>query len=39
MWIDEELVDIMKTELERLDRFLMLMKQQPGLKVYFYDSY
>ena len=39
IWIDEELVDIMKTELERLDRFLMLMKQQPGLKVYFYDSY
>ena len=39
IWIDEELVDIMKTELERLDKFLMLMKQQPGLKVYFYDSY
>ena len=39
IWIDKELVDIMKTELKRLDRFLMLMKQQPGLKVYFYDSY
>ena len=39
IWIDEELVDIMKGELERLDKFLMLMKQQPGLKVYFYDSY
>ncbi len=39
MWIDKELVGIMKTELKRLDRFLMLMKQQPGLKVYFYDSY
>ena len=39
IWIDKELVDIMKTELKRLDRFLMLMKQHPGLKVYFYDSY
>ena len=39
IWIDEELVGIMKIELEKLDRFLMLMKQQPGLKVYFYDSY
>lgn len=39
IWEDEDLVDIMKIELEKLDRFLMLMKQQPGLKVYFYDSY
>lgn len=39
IWLDKELVDIMKTELKRLDKFLMLMKQQPGLKVYFYDSY
>lgn len=38
-WDDEELVDIMKNELKRLDEFLVLMKQQPGLKVYFYDSY
>lgn len=39
IWLDKELVGVMKTELKRLDRFLMLMKQQPGLKVYFYDSY
>ena len=39
IWDDDELVEIMKNNLERLDDFLVLMKQQPGLKVYFYDSY
>lgn len=39
VWDDDELVSIMNANLDSLDRFISLMKQSPGLKVYFYDSY
>ena len=39
IWEDDELISIMQSNLDCLDRFILLMKQSPGLKVYFYDSY
>lgn len=39
MWDDDEIIGIMQSELTKLDYFILLMKQSPGLKVYFYDSY
>lgn len=39
IWDDDEIISINKDNLERLDKFILLMKQSPGLKVYFYDSY
>ncbi len=39
IWDDDEIIGIMESQLNRLDYFISLMKQSPGLKVYFYDSY
>lgn len=39
MWDNDEIIGIMQRELTSFDYFISLMKQSPGLKVYFYDSY
>lgn len=39
IWDDDAIIPIMQDNLDRLDYFISLMKQSPGLKVWFYDSY